>query len=125
MTTLRVRRTCASISRIEVARVCEAKATLRVLADALAVDEETSPERLALSAAIEGQAQVIGEIVRDISEAALGADSAVKNMTGLGAAVGETDQAANMVRQAATDAASQAKSLRETVDRFLLGVASN
>jgi methyl-accepting chemotaxis protein len=78
-----------------------------------------------IAAAIEGQAQVIGEIVRDISEAALGADSAVKNMTGLGAAVGETDQAANMVRQAATDAASQAKSLRETVDRFLLGVASN
>jgi methyl-accepting chemotaxis protein len=78
-----------------------------------------------IAAAIEGQAQVIGEIVRDISEAAQGADSAVKNMTGLSAAVGETDQAANMVRQAATDAALQAKSLRETVDRFLLGVASN
>ena len=78
-----------------------------------------------IAAAIEGQAEVIGEIVRDISVAALGADSAVKNMAGLGAAVGETDQAANMVRQAATDAAMQAKSLRETVDRFLLGVASN
>ena len=78
-----------------------------------------------IAAAIEGQAHVIGEIVRDISEAALGADSAVRNMAGLGAAVGETDQAANMVRQAATDAAAQAKSLRETVDRFLLGVASN
>ena len=79
----------------------------------------------AIAAAIETQGVVIGEIVRDIAEAAAGADSAVKNMTGLGAAVGETDQAANMVRQAATDAAAQAKSLRETVDRFLLGVASN
>jgi methyl-accepting chemotaxis protein len=78
-----------------------------------------------IAAAIKNQAEVIAEIVRDISQAALGADSAVRNMTGLGAAVGETDQAANMVRQAATDAASQAKSLRETVDRFLLGVASN
>jgi methyl-accepting chemotaxis protein len=78
-----------------------------------------------IAAAIEGQAQVVSEIVRDIAEAAKGADSAVRNMTGLGAAVGETDQAANMVRQAATDAAAQAKSLRETVDRFLLGVASN
>ena len=79
----------------------------------------------AIAAAIETQGVVIGEIVRDIAEAAAGADSAVRNMTGLGAAVGETDQAANMVRQAATDAAAQAKSLRETVDRFLLGVASN
>ena len=79
----------------------------------------------AIAAAIETQGVVIGEIVRDIAQAAAGADSAVRNMTGLGAAVGETDQAANMVRQAATDAAAQAKSLRETVDRFLLGVASN
>jgi methyl-accepting chemotaxis protein len=78
-----------------------------------------------IAAAIKAQALVIAEIVRDISDAALGADSAVKSMSSLGAAVGETDQAANQVRHTATDAAMQAKTLRETVDRFLLGVSAN
>jgi len=78
-----------------------------------------------IAAAVKNQASVTAEIVRGVAEAALGADSAVKNMDGLNAAVGETDQAANQVKSAATDAAAQAKGLRETVDRFLLSVASN
>jgi hypothetical protein len=45
-------------------------------------------------------------------------------MEGLKLAVGETDQSAAQVHQAATDVTQQSKNLSETVETFLLRVAA-
>jgi hypothetical protein len=45
-------------------------------------------------------------------------------MEGVKLAVGETDQSAAQVHQAATDVTLQSKKLSETVETFLLGVAA-
>ncbi|GAC1330661.1 MAG: hypothetical protein NVSMB26_08250 [Beijerinckiaceae bacterium] len=77
-----------------------------------------------IAVAVEQQAAATNEISRSVTEAALGTQSAARNMEGLKLAVGETDQSAAQVHQAATDVALQGRELGETVETFLLGVAA-
>ena len=70
------------------------------------------------------QALATGEIVEGVARAASGTESAAQDMRRLDAAVGETDQSAAQVNQAAIDVADQAKRLHATVDRFLEGVSA-
>jgi methyl-accepting chemotaxis protein len=77
-----------------------------------------------IAVAVEQQAAATNEISRSVTEAAFGTQSAARNMEGLKLAVGETDQSAAQVHQAATDVTLQSKKLSETVETFLLGVAA-
>jgi methyl-accepting chemotaxis protein len=77
-----------------------------------------------IAVAVEEQAAATNEISRSVTEAALGTQSAARHMEGLKLAVGETDQSAAQVHQAATDVTQQSKNLSETVETFLLGVAA-
>jgi methyl-accepting chemotaxis protein len=77
-----------------------------------------------IAVAVEQQAAATNEISRSVTEAALGTQSAARHMDGLKLAVGETDQSAAQVHQAATDVTLQSKHLSETVETFLLGVAA-
>jgi methyl-accepting chemotaxis protein len=77
-----------------------------------------------IAVAVEEQAAATNEISRSVTEAALGTQSAARHMEGLKLAVGETDQSAAQVHQAATDVTLQSKNLSETVETFLLGVAA-
>jgi methyl-accepting chemotaxis protein len=77
-----------------------------------------------IAVAVEEQAAATNEISRSVTEAALGTESAARQMEGLKLAVGETDQSAAQVHQAATDVTQQSKNLSETVETFLLGVAA-
>ncbi len=74
--------------------------------------------------AVERQASATGEIVEGVARAASGTESAAQDMRQLDAVVGETDQSAAQVNQAAIDVADQAKRLHGTVDRFLQGVSA-
>mgnify|MGYP001806458885 CR=1 FL=1 len=74
--------------------------------------------------AVERQASATGEIVAGVARAASGTESAAQDMRQLDAAVGETDQSAAQVNQAAIDVAEQAKRLHATVDHFLQGVSA-
>lgn len=77
-----------------------------------------------IAVAVEEQAAATNEISRSVTEAALGTQSAARHMENLKLAVGETDQSAAQVHQAATDVTLQSKRLSETVETFLLGVAA-
>jgi methyl-accepting chemotaxis protein len=77
-----------------------------------------------IAVAVEEQAAATNEISRSVTEAALGTQSAARHMEGVKLAVGETDQSAAQVHQAATDVTLQSKKLSETVETFLLGVAA-
>jgi len=73
---------------------------------------------------VEEQAAATNEISRSVTEAALGTESAARQMEGLKLAVGETDQSAAQVHQAATDVTQQNKNVSATVETFPLGVAA-
>jgi methyl-accepting chemotaxis protein len=77
-----------------------------------------------IAVAVEEQAAATNEISRSVTEAALGTESAARQMEGLKLAVGETDQSAAQVHQAATDVTQQNKNVSETVETFPLGVAA-
>ena len=77
-----------------------------------------------IAVAVEEQAAATNEIARSVSEAARGTQSVAGNMKQLKAAVGETDQSAAQVHQAASDMAIQAKKLSGTIEDFLRGVAA-
>jgi methyl-accepting chemotaxis protein len=77
-----------------------------------------------IAVAVEEQAAATNEISRSVTEAAFGTQSAARHMEGVKLAVGETDQSAAQVHQAATDVTLQSKKLSETVETFLLGVAA-
>jgi methyl-accepting chemotaxis protein len=77
-----------------------------------------------IAVAVEEQAAATNEISRSVTEAAVGTQSAARHMEGVKLAVGETDQSAAQVHQAATDVTLESKKLSETVETFLLGVAA-
>lgn len=77
-----------------------------------------------IAVAVEQQAAATNEIARSVGEAARGAQNAATNMRSLRAAVGETDQSAAQVHQAAGDMAVEAKHLGETIEQFLHRVAA-
>ena len=86
--------------------------------------EEVEGFTAGIVGAVECQALATGEIVEGVGRAASGTESAAQDMRRLDAAVGETDQSAAQVNQAAIDVADQAKRLHATVDRFLEGVSA-
>ena len=86
--------------------------------------EEVEGFTAGIVGAVERQALATGEIVEGVARAASGTESAAQDMRRLDAAVGETDQSAAQVNQAAIDVADQAKRLHATVDRFLEGVSA-
>lgn len=77
-----------------------------------------------ITVAVEEQAVATREISKSAMEAADGTKVAAGSMSGLKSMVGETDQAAAQVHHASADVSRQAKSLTETVDRFLASVAN-
>ncbi len=77
-----------------------------------------------IAVAVEQQASATNEISRSASDAARGTQSAANDMKRLEASVGETDQSAAQVHQAASDMAQQTEQLNHTIDRFLKDVAS-
>jgi methyl-accepting chemotaxis protein len=77
-----------------------------------------------IAVAVEQQAAATNEIARSVGEAARGAQNAAANMRDLRAAVGETDQSAAQVHQAAGDMTVEARRLGETIERFLHRVAA-
>ena len=66
---------------------------------------------------------VTNEIACSVSEAARGAESAATNMKQLKMTVGETDQSAAQVHQAADDMAAQSRDLNDAIEDFLRKVA--
>lgn len=86
--------------------------------------EEVEGFTAGIVGAVERQALATGEIVEGVARAASGTESAAQDMRRLDAAVGETDQSAAQVNQAAIDVADQAKRLHATVDRFLDSVSA-
>ncbi|MFO1136484.1 MAG: methyl-accepting chemotaxis protein [Rhodoblastus sp.] len=76
-----------------------------------------------IAVAVEQQAAATNEIARSVSEAARGAESAATNMKQLKMTVGETDQSAAQVHQAADDMAAQSRDLNEAIEDFLRKVA--
>jgi methyl-accepting chemotaxis protein len=77
-----------------------------------------------IAVAVEEQAAATNEIARSVSEAARGTQSVASNMRQLKAAVGETDQSAAQVHQAASDMSKQTRTLSETIESFLNRVAA-
>ena len=74
-------------------------------------------------AAVEQQAEAASEIAGGVASATAGTHSAAADMKLLDAAVGETDQSAAQVNQAAMDAAEQVRHLHASVDVFLARVS--
>jgi methyl-accepting chemotaxis protein len=77
-----------------------------------------------IAVAVEQQVAATQEISRSAGDAARDTDAAATHMGGLNNAVGETNQSAAQVHQAANDVSSQAKHLNETIDVFLRKVAA-
>ncbi|HMN74073.1 MAG TPA: methyl-accepting chemotaxis protein [Rhodoblastus sp.] len=77
-----------------------------------------------IAVAVEEQAAATNEIARSVSEAARGAESAATNMKQLRMTVGETDQSAAQVHQAADDMAMQSRRLNDAIEDFLRKVAA-
>ena len=77
-----------------------------------------------IAVAVEEQAAATNEISRSVGEAARGTQSMSFDMDGLKASVGETDQSAAQVHQAASDVAEQARDLNLTIEDFLKRVAA-
>jgi len=77
-----------------------------------------------IAVAVQQQAAATSEISKSVAEAASGSESAVGSMESLSQAVTETDRSAAQVHLSAEDVAVQAKTLNETVDRFLRKVAA-
>ena len=75
-------------------------------------------------AAVEQQAEAAAEIAGGVASATAGTTSAAADMKLLDAAVGETDQSAAQVNQAAMDAAEQVRHLHASVDIFLARVSA-
>lgn len=75
-------------------------------------------------AAVEQQAEAAAEIATGVASATAGTHSAAADMKLLDAAVGETDQSAAQVNQAAMDAAEQVRHLHASVDVFLARVSA-
>jgi methyl-accepting chemotaxis protein len=76
-----------------------------------------------IAASIRTQAEATDEIVRGASRAAVGADVAVGNIGELSRALGRTEAVAADMRGSAAEASAQAKTLRESIDKFLLSIA--
>ena len=77
-----------------------------------------------IAVAVEEQAAATNEIARSVSEAARGSESAAVNMKQLKMTVGETDQSAAQVHQAADDMAMQSRQLNDAIEDFLRKVAA-
>ncbi|MCB1525999.1 MAG: methyl-accepting chemotaxis protein [Rhodoblastus sp.] len=77
-----------------------------------------------IAVAVEQQAAATNEIARSVSEAARGTETVATNMKQLKMTVGETDQSAAQVHQAADDMASQSRDLSDTIEDFLRKVAA-
>ena len=77
-----------------------------------------------IAVAVEQQAAATNEIARSVSEAARGTETVAVNMRQLKMTVGETDQSAAQVHQAADDMASQSRDLSDTIEDFLRKVAA-
>jgi len=77
-----------------------------------------------IAVAVEEQAAATNEIARSVSEAARGSESAAVNMKQLKMTVGETDQSAAQVHQAADDMAMQSRQLNDAIEYFLRKVAA-
>ncbi|MGE3245912.1 MAG: methyl-accepting chemotaxis protein [Beijerinckiaceae bacterium] len=77
-----------------------------------------------IAIAVEEQSAATREISKSANDAAEGTKSAAGKMSGLKSMVGETDQAAAQVHQAAADVTERARELKQTVERFLKNVAA-
>ncbi|MFO1114749.1 MAG: methyl-accepting chemotaxis protein [Beijerinckiaceae bacterium] len=77
-----------------------------------------------IAVAVEEQAAATNEIARSVGEAALGTQRAAGNMKELRATVGETDQSAAQVHQAAGDVSAEARRLSDAIETFLDRVAA-
>ncbi len=97
---------------------------VRAIGAITATMEQAEGFTAGIAVAVEQQVAATMEITRSAVDAAKGTDSAARNMDELNAAVGETDQSAAQVHQAATDVSLQARHLNDTVDNFLRNVAS-
>ncbi|WP_460449412.1 methyl-accepting chemotaxis protein [Alsobacter sp. SYSU BS001988] len=85
--------------------------------------EEVEGFTSGIAHAVEQQASATGEIATGVSRAAVGTESAARDMKELDAVVGETDQSAAQVNQSAMDVAEQSRRLHATVDLFLESVS--
>ena len=83
------------------------------------VIEEVSEIAGSIAAAVEQQAAATGEIARNVEQAAAGTAEVNTTISGVQQAAADTGRAAGTVLESARQLASQAESLRQTVDGFL------
>ena len=88
------------------------------------VMEEINELTITIAAAIRQQDGAAGEITRNIHYAATATRNVAENVAGTTQAIGETNQAAMDVIEAADYFTSHSKALRGSVDEFLSGVAA-
>jgi methyl-accepting chemotaxis protein len=78
----------------------------------------------AIASAVEEQGAVTAEIARNVHQAASGADEVLFNISGVSAAVGNTETVADRVLGASKHLITEANTLRVQVDLFLSNVRS-
>jgi methyl-accepting chemotaxis protein len=83
---------------------------------------EISGVATSIAAAVEEQGAATQEIVRNVSQAAMGTDDVSSNIAGVATAAGEAGTAANQVLGAATELSLQSETLATEVGRFLATV---
>ncbi|UIY45596.1 methyl-accepting chemotaxis protein [Methylobacterium radiotolerans] len=83
---------------------------------------EISGVATSIAAAVEEQGAATQEIVRNVSQAAMGTDDVSSNIAGVATAAGEAGAAANQVLGAATELSHQSETLATEVGRFLATV---
>jgi methyl-accepting chemotaxis protein len=84
--------------------------------------EEINQIAAAIASAVEEQSAATSEIARNVQQAAQGTQQVSANIAGVTQAAAETGTAAEQVLSSAHSLAQEATDLRETVNRFLLGV---
>ena len=89
-----------------------------------AVMEEINQLTMAIAAAIRQQDAAASEITRNIHFAATATQNVAENVDGTTKAIGETNEAARQVIEAADYFTSHSNALRSSVDEFLSGVAA-
>ncbi len=89
-----------------------------------AVMEEINQLTMAIAAAIRQQDAAASEITRNIHFAATATQNVAENVAGTTKAIGETNEAARQVIEAADYFTSHSNALRSSVDEFLSGVAA-
>jgi methyl-accepting chemotaxis protein len=78
----------------------------------------------AVAAAVEEQNAATQEISRNVQHAAAGSEDLMQNVVGVTRTIGETTQSANHVFAASQNLGRQAQVLRQSIERFLSGVAA-